>query len=100
VKGQMQDFEVNGHQAGPQSPKRAVQEEKGAASQGVCTLPTYSDAFGPAHVIGCQSGLGRHEALLLLWLQVQGVSFWFLLQRRRGFLWQLRNWDGRLFWLI
>lgn len=59
-----------------------------------------SDAFGPAHVIGYQSGLGRHEALLLLWLQVQGVSFWFLLQRRRGFLWQLRNWDGRLFWLI
>lgn len=59
-----------------------------------------SDAFGPAHVIGCQRGLGRHQALFLLWLQVQGVSFWFLLQRRRGFLWQLRDWDGGLFWLI
>lgn len=63
-------------------------------------LPTYSDAFGPAHVIRCQSGLGRQYSLFLLWLQVQGVRFWFLLQRRRGFLWQLGDWDGCWFWLI
>lgn len=59
-----------------------------------------SDAFGPAHVIRCQSSLGRQYSLFLLWLQVQGVRFWFLLQRRWGFLWQLGDWDRCLFWLI
>lgn len=59
-----------------------------------------SDAFGPAHIICGQSALGGYHTLFMLWLQVQGVSFRFMLQRRLGFLWQLRDWDSGLFWLI
>jgi hypothetical protein len=34
------------------------------------TVPTYSDAFGSAHVISCQSALGGHHTLFVLRLQV------------------------------
>lgn len=59
-----------------------------------------SDALGSAHVVGCQRALGGHHALFMLRLQMQGVSFWFMFQGRLGFLWQLRDWDSGLFWLI
>ena len=73
---------------------------KAAPSEGGALLPTYSDAFGPAHVIGCEGARGRQHALLVLGLQVQAVSFRLLLQRRRGFLRQLRDRESGLFWLI
>lgn len=63
-------------------------------------LPTYSDAFGPAHVVGGQGARGGQHALLLLGLQVQAVSFWLVLQGRRGFLRQLRDWESGLLCLI
>lgn len=63
-------------------------------------LPTYSDAFGPAHVIGGQGALGGQHALLVLGLQVQAVRFRLLLQGRRGLLWQLRDGQSGRFWLI
>lgn len=85
-----------GHKALRELTKR----RKVTSQPGRADFPTYSDAFGPAHVIRCQSGLGRHYSLFLLWLQVQGVSFWLLLQRGRCFLWQLGDRNGCLFWLI
>lgn len=59
-----------------------------------------SDALGSAHVVCRQRALGRHHALFVLWLQMEGVSFGLMVQRGLGFRWQRRDWDSGLFWLI
>lgn len=66
--GQMQGLEVDGERLGTYKAGRLQQGQHPPRIGS--WLPTYSDALGPAHIVGCQGAWGWQHALLMLGLQV------------------------------